>query len=248
MSSEDENSIQKYEKLINNDNIQDLNNSLFIDQVSTETLCELCRYAACRDKFDVVNLLINQHNYDLNQDPSIISCCAMGFGSVKMMDHLIKNNANISCINDIFRNGDIMTQICRQSYLDANPIMIQLLFNHGYDIKSVDFCQVCRLIIRPNGNHVNAARVIEIFIQNGADLNINNGLPLFLAIKNKNLECIKLLLQCGANPDLLENLVANDKNPMVDILVDSGISPVTIYHIFANQKIEALMLQPIDNL
>lgn len=82
-----------------------------------------------------------------------------------------------------------------------NTALVKLLISHNADINALSYCQETAL----HEAHDHASTV-GVLLHYGAQVNIPNNIqqtPLLMAIMRDNGKAVKMLMQAGANPDIL---------------------------------------------
>lgn len=104
--------------------------------------------------------------------------------------------------------GNLSYTLCcaASSYTSDSPEVIQVLIDHGADPNA-------RLMGNPaliSAARMNHPKVIRSLLENGADVNIataNGATALSFACARGYTECVKILLQYGANKDVRSGLI-----------------------------------------
>ncbi|XP_065565796.1 putative ankyrin repeat protein RF_0381 [Artemia franciscana] len=160
---------------------------------------------------DLVKLLLK-----LGANPNCGECLhlAVKKGSADVCNLLIKSGAEIDATN--VHGETPLGTATKTSNLD----LVKLLLKRGANPN----CEECLHLAVEKGR----ADMCELLIDSGAKLdamNANKDTPLLIAIRNNNLELVKLLLKRGANPNCGEYLHLNVKKGSADVcnlLIKSG--------------------------
>jgi ankyrin repeat protein len=154
---------------------------------------------ASKNNYHNVKILI-EHGIDINSYNGSALINAVKNKNIDIVKYLIKCGIN-------YDNKIILLEAVKTG--DIN--FFQLIINY---IK-IDITVFPDIFSLPYINY----DIIEIFIKNGADVNINNGLPLIKLINVDNYELVNLLIENGANVN-----IDNDK-PLIEAskLKDSNI-------------------------
>jgi ankyrin repeat protein len=149
---------------------------------------------------------------DVNVDNNALSYAlriASEKGYLKIVKLLLENGANV---NDQYA---LLTAI-KNNYLEITKLLIEngadVNANNGAALAGASqrgHLEIVKLLLSPTvGADVNASKalavasdleIVKFLIENGADVNANNGVALDYASRNGNLEIVKFLLENGAD-------------------------------------------------
>ena len=110
-----------------------------------------------------------------------------------------------------------------QAVTNGNIEIVRLLLNHGLDLnEGIENYEETPLI---EAIEANQTKMVQFMLEQGADL-AENLSSLEIAIKNGNIEIVRLLINYGftVNEDLIEAIRAN-QTKMVQILLEQGADP-----------------------
>lgn len=119
---------------------------------------------------------------------------------------------------DITRDNNILIRIAAKhgSYLCA-----KYLVEHGADVTTCDNYAI-RIISFSNNNRY-MSDFIKLLVDNGADINSDNGYPIKYAAYKKNVCCLNLFIEMGANIHVDDDLplrIAIHDTVIFDILLE----------------------------
>lgn len=158
-----------------------------------------------KGKYDVINFLIQNNNYDLNITDKSNRSLLM-YSCLKSNNNifdLIINKNNIHHKDNLRNNAlHYAVKFYGMKNLTQNIYKIEKLIDYGVDINMKNFFNQTPLIFACIYNNV---EIVELLCKYGADTNISNGwgdfTPLMFCARTNNKEVLKILLKKGADAD-----------------------------------------------
>lgn len=138
---------------------------------------------ACRSNyFDIVKYLVD-NGADVNYDNNYASALtgAVFKNNIEMVKYLLDKGT-------MFNGFD--NNILECAIYNKNLDMIKLLFNYGISFTNITFC---------NALSSQNMDIIKFFVENGADIHMDNEYPLKYALETNNAEMVKYLVENGAD-------------------------------------------------
>lgn len=160
--------------------------------------------AIYNNHFDVVRLLVKNHaNLNLKaKDKATALSFAFQNGNKELTKFLINNGANTI---PLLKEKE-MNSILLNSSANGDEELIQLLLDNGANINyQNEYGNTPLILASGTADNLN---IVEILINNNADLNLGNNLncnALFNASKSENIDIVKLLLESKANPNIKDS-------------------------------------------
>lgn len=190
-----------------------------------ETFRVMSRYvedARNPDYMNMIQMLINNGLDIYKHEETILFECAKN-GSIELMQFFINNGL------DLLKYEKKGILACAN-----NMKMMEFLLNDKLDINACNGNTLLNVCKRHNLN----VNMVRFLLERGADPNLNNGQELFFAIKYCSQECILLLLQYGADINLLNNYIlsklsiSTSASTKIDrIMLDNGLDPLALSYI-----------------
>jgi ankyrin repeat protein len=119
---------------------------------------------------------------------------------VEIVDYLVRNGAGTE---------DTLVWACKNGHIQIAKHLVE----HGVNVflKSVEFLVQNKIKIDWDAQLEKASetgdlKLIEILLENGADIHTNNDAPLLWACSKNNVKAVKYLLKKGADPKVNDNL------------------------------------------
>ena len=113
-------------------------------------------------------------------------------GGVPMIDSMVKHGINL-------RSNSLIEHCIRVLKLGTKPDIIKCLIDNGADFKDDNGLDSLFLWLIKFPYLIDL-KTIEIFIENGSDVNMNSSKPMKLACKTGELELVEILMKAGADP------------------------------------------------
>ena len=210
-----------YEFVKNND-LDGLQKELSKKKYDDYELKQICEKAIEHNHIAIMEILRTECNYDIKSQ--WIFFYAVAYGNVEMIKYLIVLGADIN-----WKNNHEFTAIeiaCHHDNLD----IVKYLNECGAKI------DIDNLLIIASQNCSN--NVIPYLIELGANINCENGMPLFYAIRNKDYTLTQMLLNHGANPKLLEIVVSDftQESSIINLLINNKVDPLIICKIWNSEQ------------
>ncbi len=201
-----------------NNDLDGLQKELSKKKYSDFELEQICRKAIEHNRIAIMEILRVECNYDMKSQ--WIFFYAATHGKVEMIKYLIVLGADINWKNN--REFTAIEIACHHDNLD----IVKYLNECGAKM------DIDNLLVIASQNSSN--NVIPYLIELGANINCENGMPLFYAIKNEDYTLTQMLLNHGANPKLLEIAVSDltQELSIVDLLIDNKVDPIIICKIW----------------
>jgi len=147
-----------------------------------------------KKKYDKVKQLISE-GCDINEDNIYINpptplTYAIDKGNIRIVKLLVENGANVNFISSI---NPTLNLPLSQAIFKGDTAIVNYLLQHGADVSAKkDFFPIEFAI------NCNNKDVVESLIKYGADVNTNQGKPLYAAVSDYKYEITKCLLEHGA--------------------------------------------------
>lgn len=201
--------------------LQILINEYYIDVNTAKIASYLARNSmhTTDDKLiKIIQLFIDNGLDIFAHEETCLFACAQS-GSVQIMQFFIDNGLDPLK----YEQKELLARACFV-YKPSQP-MIKLLINYGLNVNASNgkaLLNVCA------GKFTDEdIDIIRFLLEAGANPNMNNGKELYLAIKNGSTSCVVLLLQYGAEMDLLNNSILNTASlsAIDELVLDNGLDP-----------------------
>lgn len=171
---------------------------------------ELLKNAICTNNLDLLislreNYSIDERFEDENNDTLLLY--SISDGKSDIYKYFLENGANIKCVND--ENENILHAICFSGDKSRLIDIIKKYPDININARSSDGATPLLLSLS-----LGYYEMAEIFIRNGADVNIGDideVSPLHIAVQFGNLDLVKLLIENGA---ILKKKTANGNYPL----------------------------------
>jgi len=149
----------------------------------------------------------------------------------KLIDALIKHNYNVNTKCKKSNDTALMTSIKNKKWDMAHLLLNSSL---SLDVNIINSKQENPLIYMINHYHIFNVNIFQDLIKHGADLSLRyKGVPpLILAIKNKRIEYIRIILQI---PSININQLYYRKT-ILDIILEHGIDDEKIFNTLLKKK------------
>jgi ankyrin repeat protein len=134
-------------------------------------------------KHDDISLFLIKNNADCNAQAEILdyACCN---GNIEILNLIIERGINVSNLINLGKRRAFVTNFLMDNFNLPDNFLNDILIN------------ACRF---------SDIEIVTCSLDNGADINSCNGMPLSYAIKNKNTEISKYLIERGADVSLINN-------------------------------------------
>jgi ankyrin repeat protein len=181
---------------------------------------ELCGWACCRGRTDVLQLLLDSGMDYENINFSIYwACCNDQFETVKFL-------INLGCkVKSRNNRRHIFPSIVNRGNKGNYIIIKWLLENKHYDIKKEKDEDSLSCVNNCDNEYLN---IVKLLLEHGCDLNFgDNRYTLSIACEEGDFELVKLLLEYGADPtfrdnDAIKSAKNNNRLKIVKLLSDHG--------------------------
>ncbi|XP_076285931.1 transient receptor potential cation channel subfamily A member 1-like [Lasioglossum baleicum] len=205
----------------------------------------------------MIELLLT-NGADIKEDPEVV-CTAVMCGNLELVEDLLKNGTDVNMLNgNIYYRNSLLHRAVNEKQVqmakllinyganvnvkdtrEETPIvnaiqnrdtkMIELLLTNGADIKE-DPKVVCTAVRCRN------LELVEDLLKNGADINALDNMYfgnsfLHMAVKTKQVQMVKLLINYGANVNVKDsqgetpivNAIQNRDKKMIELLLTNGV-------------------------
>jgi hypothetical protein len=119
--------------------------------------------------------------------------------------------------------------LLQNAFKQDNVFMLKLLLNMDPALANAEIESNPNRLLT-NAIHNKNMQMVEILLNNGADVNIEQGLPMIYAVNQEDISMIKILLDYGANPNIdqgraLALVAKNGRTDILDLLLQHGADP-----------------------
>ena len=216
-------------------------------------------YAIHKNDIVIMEQLIEDFNFDVKYKKNLaISICSTT-NNFEMMNFLINDGADVNCTcvvdtchsileHVVTKKNNTMAKILLEAGADPNineglsltiacsidTEIVKLLLLHGANINNAN--AAINAISLTNCSTDRGKDILQLLIDSDIDINMNDGIIFKDAIRTRNLNIIRLLLENGADHSVMDRMTLDDNHGSTDdinYIIDSGIDPIFLLKIWS---------------
>ena len=215
-------------------------------------------YAIHKNDIVIMEQLIEDFNFDVKYKKNLAISICSATNNFEMMNFLINDGADVNCTCVV----DTCHSILEHVVTKKNNTMAKILLEAGADpninegLSLTIACSIDTEIVKllllhgANINNANAAinaislidtmnrgkDILQLLIDSDIDINMNDGIIFKNAIRTRNINIIRLLLENGADHSVMDRMTLDDNHGSIkniNYIIDSGIDPIFLLKIWS---------------